>query len=58
MIYDLKSLFAFLLRVADTRKAKGKRYMLGFLLTLIFFAKLGSEDKPTVITDWVTNRVE
>lgn len=58
MIYDLKSLFAFLLRVVDTRKAKGKRYILGTLLTLILLAKLGGEDKPTGITEWVANRVE
>lgn len=58
MIYDLKSLFAFLLCVADTRKAKGKRYILGTLLTLILLAKLGGEDKPTGITEWVANRVE
>jgi predicted transposase YbfD/YdcC len=46
------------LHVIDTRKAKGKRYMLETLLTLIFLAKLGGEDKPTGITDWVANRVE
>lgn len=58
MIYDLKSLFAFLLRVVDTRKAKGKRYLLETLLTLIFLAKLGGEDTPTGITEWVANRAE
>jgi len=58
MIYDLKSLFAFLLRVIDTRKAKGKRYTLETLLILIILAKLGGEDKPTGITEWVANRVE
>lgn len=58
MIYDLKSLFAFLLRVVDTRKAKGKRYVLETLLTLILLAKLAGEDKPTGITDWVANRVD
>ncbi len=58
MIYDLKSLFAYLLRVVDTRKAKGKRYLLETLLTLILLAKLAGEDKPTGITDWVSNRVD
>ena len=58
VIYDLKSLFAFLLRVVDTRKAKGKQYLLETLLVLILLAKLGGEDKPTGITEWVANRVE
>jgi predicted transposase YbfD/YdcC len=58
MIYDLKSLFAFLLRVVDKRKAKGKRYLLETLLTLILLAKLAGEDKPTGITEWVAHRVE
>ena len=58
LIYDLKSLFAFLLRVADTRKRKGKRYNLETLLALMVLAKLGGEDKPSGITEWVANRVE
>jgi hypothetical protein len=58
LIYDLKSLFAFLLRVVDPRKAKGKRYLLETLLTLILLAKLAGEDKPTGITEWVAHRVE
>jgi len=58
MIYDLKSLFAFLLQVVDTRKAKGKRYLLETLLTLVLLAKLGGEDTPTGITEWVAHRVE
>lgn len=58
LIYDLKSLFAFLLRVVDPRKAKGKRYLLESLLTLILLAKLAGEDKPTGITEWVAHRVE
>jgi predicted transposase YbfD/YdcC len=58
LIYDLKSLFAFWLRLEDKRKPKGKRYRLETLLTLILLAKLGGEDKPTGITEWVSNRVE
>jgi predicted transposase YbfD/YdcC len=58
IIYDLKSLFAYLLRVVDKRKAKGKRYLLETLLTLVLLAKLGGEDKPMGITEWVANRVE
>jgi len=58
IIYDLKSLFASLLGVADKRKAKGKRYLLETLLTLILLAKLAGEDKPTGITEWVAHRVD
>lgn len=58
LIYDLKSLFAFLLQMVDPRKAKGKRYLLETLLTLILLAKLAGEDKPSGITEWVSHRVE
>jgi predicted transposase YbfD/YdcC len=58
LIYDLNSLFAFLLRVKDTRKAQGKLYPLEVLLVLMVLAKLASEDKPTGIAEWVANRVE
>jgi predicted transposase YbfD/YdcC len=58
LIYDLGSLFAFLLQVKDTRKAKGKQYPLVRLLTLMILAKLGGEDKPSGITDWIANRVD
>jgi predicted transposase YbfD/YdcC len=58
IIYDLKSLFASMLGVVDKRKANGKRYLLETLLTLILLAKLGGEDKPTGITEWVTHRVD
>lgn len=58
IIYDMDSLFAYLLRVPDTRKAKGKQYALPSLLILILLAKLGGEDKPTGITEWVAHRIE
>jgi predicted transposase YbfD/YdcC len=58
MIYDLNSLFGYLLRVPDTRQAKGKQYSLPSLLILILLAKLGGEDKPTGITEWVSHRIE
>jgi predicted transposase YbfD/YdcC len=58
LIYDLNSLYAFLLQVSDTRKAKGKLYPLITLLMLMALAKLGGEDKPTGITEWVAHRVD
>jgi predicted transposase YbfD/YdcC len=58
LIYDLKSLFAYLQRVTDPRKAKGKRYILVSLLMLILLAKLCGEDTPSGITEWVAHRIE
>lgn len=58
IIYDLNSLFDYLMQVTDTRKAKGKQYTLPSLLILILLAKLGGEDKPTGITEWVAHRIE
>jgi len=58
LIYDLNSLFAYLLWVTDTRKAKGKQYLLPCLLILMILAKLGGEDKPSGITEWVAHRID
>lgn len=56
MIYDLASLYAYLLRVVDPRKAKGIRYHLATLLLLIILAKFGGEDTPTGIGAWLKYR--
>ena len=58
IIYDLKSLFAFLLRVTYPRHARGKQYPLELLLVLILLAKLCGENTPTGIADWVTYRID
>ncbi len=58
IIYDLKSLFAFLLRVSDPRHARGKQYPLELLLVLILLAKLCGENTPSGIADWVTYRMD
>lgn len=58
IIYDLKSLFAFLMRVADPRHARGKQYPLELLLVLILLAKLCGENTPSGIADWVAYRVD
>jgi hypothetical protein len=58
LIYDLNSLFAYLQRVPDDRKAQGKQYALSELLVLILLAKLGGKDKPTGITEWIAHRIE
>lgn len=58
LVFDLGSLYGYLLKVADVRRAKGKRYRLATLLILMLLAKLGGEDKPSGITDWVAERKE
>ena len=58
LIYDIDSLYAYFERVSDSPKAKGKQYPLALLLLLMMLAKLGGEDKPSGMADWVANRVE
>lgn len=58
IIYDLRSLFAFLLKVTDTRGRRGKQYPLEILLVLILLAKLCGENTPTGIADWVRYRLD
>lgn len=58
LIFEVGSLYAYFQRVKDTRKLKGKQYPLTQLLLLMMMAKLGGEDKPSGIADWIANRVE
>ena len=58
LIFDIDSLYAYFQRVSDSRKSKGKQYPLVLLLFLMMLAKLGGEDKPSGIADWVANRIE
>jgi len=58
LVFDIGSLYHYFTRVLDTRKQKGKRYTLSSLLVLMVLAKLGGEDKPSGITDWVAERAE
>jgi len=58
LVFELGSLYDYLLRVRDKRGSKGKRYRLATLLVLMILAKLGGEDKPSGMTDWVAERKE
>jgi len=58
LVFDMGSLYEYLQRVPDVRSSKGKRYRLVTLLILMLLAKLGGEDKPSGITDWVAERKE
>lgn len=57
-VFDLGSLYAFLLKLKDPRKRRGVRYSLANLLLLLILAKLGGQDNPYAIADWVQNRSE
>lgn len=51
-----QSLYRAFERVTDGRKAKGKRYPLPLLLTLLFLGKLAGETKVSGIIDWLRER--
>ncbi len=55
-VFDVGSLYAQLDQLNDKRKARGKRYTLALVLTLIVLAKLSGEDRPWGIADWVQLR--
>ena len=57
-VFDLGSLYAHFCQLHDTRKARGKRYRLETILTLIVLAKLCGEDKPSGIAEWAKHRRE
>jgi predicted transposase YbfD/YdcC len=53
---DAASLYRAFEQVKDGRKAKGKRYPLALLFTLILLGKLAGETKLDGIIDWVNER--
>jgi hypothetical protein len=52
--FDMGSLYAQLCGLQDIRKARGKRYPLATLLTLLVSANLCGGDKPSGISDRIT----
>jgi len=56
--FEVNSLYETLLKLGDKRKARGKRYGLASVLTLSVLAKLGGEDTPTGMAEWVSHRAE
>jgi predicted transposase YbfD/YdcC len=56
MVFAVNSLMAYLHQVTDPRKARGKRYALPQLLTLLILAKLGGEDSMKGMAEWVRLR--
>jgi predicted transposase YbfD/YdcC len=58
VVFDLGSLYAYLQKIPDTRQPQGRRYSLVTLLVVMLLAKLGGEDKPSGICQWVAERIE
>lgn len=59
LVFDQHSLMAYFYELVDPRQARGKRYSLVTLLTLVFLAKLSGMDSPSAIADWCrANRKE
>jgi hypothetical protein len=57
-VIDVGSLYAAFCELPDLRKARGKRYRLETILTLIVLAKVCGEDKPSGIAEWAKYRLE
>jgi predicted transposase YbfD/YdcC len=58
VIFNVSSLYAYLLRIHDQRKRRGIRYSLESILVVVILAKLCGLDKPYAIADWAQNRSE
>ncbi len=56
--FEVNSLYEALLSVKDKRKARGKRYQLATVWTLSVLAKLGGEDRPEGMAEWVKHRAK
>lgn len=56
--YDRGSVYERFGQLTDIRKAKGKRYSLASVLTIIVMAKLCGYDRPMEIADWAKNYQE
>lgn len=57
-VFDLNSLYAHFERLTDGRDPRGVRYYLADALTLITLAKLGGEDGPQGMAEWLQHRLE
>ena len=55
-VFDLRGLYAYLETLTDQRDSRGIRYGLADALTLIILAKLGGEDGPQGMSEWLHHR--
>lgn len=58
LIFEINSLSDYLGRIPDQRKRKGVRYSLANVLLLMLLAKMGGEDNPTGMAEWIQHRRE
>jgi len=56
VLIDVHSLYAPFLRLVDRRGRRGRCYELALVLVAVVLAKLGGEDKPSGIAEWVRHR--
>ena len=56
--FEVNSLYEALLEVKDSGKARGKRYRQARLLRLSVLVKLGDQDTPEGLAQWVKLRAE
>lgn len=55
-LFEVSGLWERLARLTDARRRRGKRQPLPLVLLLVVLAKLGGEDRPSGIADWVAHR--
>lgn len=58
IVFELSSLYAWLLKLTDRRKRRGIRYPLALILLMVILAKLGGEDGPKGMVEWLRHRSE
>ncbi len=56
IVFDVHSLYAHVLQVADRRGRHGRRYELALLLVALVLAKMAGEDTPSGIAAWARAR--
>jgi predicted transposase YbfD/YdcC len=56
IVFDVNSLYAWLLKLVDGRKRRGIRYPLAQVLLMVILAKLGGEDGPKGMSEWLKHR--
>ena len=55
-VFSITELMVSLEQLTDSRQARGKRYKLPYILTLIILARLVGEDTPKGVAEWVKLR--
>ena len=56
--FEINSMYAHFCEMTDQRHRRGIRYPLPIAMTMVVLAKLGGEDGPKGMADWLSNRIE